>query len=623
MEDYETIFYFMRADAGLDKSVFEKHVNTKGKTSYICKCDLSDICQYQNGNLVVDWELALNTFWMPNRGKEDYIMGKCQEVRKQEDIIGFNFFYFDFDLKKDDNTHYTGDELIKEKEQLLDKIKQLPLEPNYIVESRNGYHVYYTILPKTSRRLNAPIWKFIERSMYNYIYENISNCVDANATNVNRLLRLPISLHQKPGDEDEFLVKPISMYKYEEACKLVHKREYVKRMFSRSIKEFIDAFHIVLPNKNASNKDVPHSSTNAPYRVSNENASNLSSQQIKSDTEARRTYKSVCKNNLPSLFNLDEFKKDVKTSSYNNNTLVASIHKQFNTELERLSALVENKIFNTRQEATGFIKKIDLRSILNIGTELNAKVHSLFYTDNDPSDWFFKNTNNEIVYFCSRDRFTYNNIFQITARVQYTDSFPNLSKEEWKEVYDFVYSMFGISIHTSWKVAFATTRNKNIEAFDNLIKHSKQTKWMKAYKEVYQVLMDLWKEHVEEHRMDWQKCKRDLAQKWLSSEIEKRTGKKKSKEDIRRCLLVFRYVGILKQVESGYSPDKMLLGTSKGMVESVNRYQFLPIYSSSIFNEIISKCEFIRLHLDKPSKEISEKKLEEMFIDYYIDKLNK
>ena len=113
-----------------------------------------------------------NLFFQVNSGKinfEIFPFVHYVEGRKKVDIISYNAFMLDFDLKVGDNRHYHGEELVTEKEKLYKKIyKKLPLEPDYIIESRNGFHVYF-LIPTDERNMCSEYWHKVECEIFNYV----------------------------------------------------------------------------------------------------------------------------------------------------------------------------------------------------------------------------------------------------------------------------------------------------------------------------------------------------------------------------------------------------------------------------------------------------------------------
>lgn len=118
--------------------------------------------------------------------------------RKEENIDRFNCFYFDIDTK--DNPDIS-------KTLLQVKLLSYSYFFDFIVESRNGYHLYIT-LPEgkyASKEEYLAEWKQKAEEL-----ENIIDIVfDKNIYDIARISRIPWSLHKKEVDSDYFLLKLI------------------------------------------------------------------------------------------------------------------------------------------------------------------------------------------------------------------------------------------------------------------------------------------------------------------------------------------------------------------------------------------------------------------------------
>ena len=118
--------------------------------------------------------------------------------RKENNVEKFNCFYFDIDQK--DNPDIS---------KILLQVKILSYSAffDFIVESRNGYHLYI-LLPEgkySSKEEYLRDWKQKSEEL-----ESIMDIqFDKNIFDVTRISRIPWSLHQKAGDIDYFSLKLI------------------------------------------------------------------------------------------------------------------------------------------------------------------------------------------------------------------------------------------------------------------------------------------------------------------------------------------------------------------------------------------------------------------------------
>lgn len=100
---------------------------------------------------------------------------------KDEDVTKFAFFFMDFD---------GGD-----KRGLAEKIGVLPFKPSILIETKNGFHVYYRLKPHNRSEAD---WRAVEREMI------AKEGADPNASNPARVLRMPFAWHCK---EEPYLVE--------------------------------------------------------------------------------------------------------------------------------------------------------------------------------------------------------------------------------------------------------------------------------------------------------------------------------------------------------------------------------------------------------------------------------
>jgi len=85
------------------------------------------------------------------------------------------------------------------KEEQMVKIKNAPLEPTFVVESKNGYHCYYRC------DIAPDYWDAVISGVVQYFDG------DEALLSKNEVLRVPGFYHKKDGDEGKFLVKMVSV----------------------------------------------------------------------------------------------------------------------------------------------------------------------------------------------------------------------------------------------------------------------------------------------------------------------------------------------------------------------------------------------------------------------------
>jgi len=100
------------------------------------------------------------------------------------DIKGFTAWFVDIDAGKgEDGKYFSLDEVSTRKVKMMHVINALPT-PTAIVDTRNGYHVYYACYGD----ITTQAWNTLEDKLF-----NIAQIADPAATDVSRLLRLPNS----------------------------------------------------------------------------------------------------------------------------------------------------------------------------------------------------------------------------------------------------------------------------------------------------------------------------------------------------------------------------------------------------------------------------------------------
>ena len=135
------------------------------------------------------------------------VMANKYILRQADKVQRFNSFYVDIDFKTDTGEHLQDKELQKNKQDIYTKLLALNCPPSAIIESRNGFHVYW-IITKDARRDCIPMrWRRLENCIYTYIYNHVSTGADSKATDATRILRLPNSLHVKQDSKEPFLVQ--------------------------------------------------------------------------------------------------------------------------------------------------------------------------------------------------------------------------------------------------------------------------------------------------------------------------------------------------------------------------------------------------------------------------------
>ena len=557
--------------------IFQKYViDDEEKVGLIQKGTLADVFKRTKKELFENLFIQINggkKYWKERKRK--YVKKGAKntwqekiEGRKKADIIQYNAFMLDFDLKAENGEHYKGQELSDKKENLLDKIKsKLPLEPDYIIESRNGFHVYYLINP-SERKMSSEKWHSIEIGIFNYVKANISDNVDHAVKKSNQIMRLPYSFHKKADDTDDgYPVKIIYERKREDKELYFENDLYKSAMFAYPTTKIIKYFKVDTETlRDSSEKEKGHTSnTVCQSKVSKSHEKLKLSDMIK---DKYAVTKAITEGNL----------------SY----------------FEYLQAETPKSPM-TREEAREYIQNIDLRKILGFDNQsLYKAFSSLFYEDKHPSDAFIKNNNGAAIYYCRRENQWYYDIFDI---VHHLLKFKKglTEKETWSKSFEFVYKMFGIHFVQRKEentAEFKQARVSNIKIFDKVVMSSKKTKYLGGFvKRLYEKLMELWKEHSEKYNLPWRKLRMTLSTDYLAE----RLNKKKRDSTISKGLLILETIGLIKKHDGKYRKNNYL--------NAANEYQF-SILTKDDLTTVIKKVEKIRELYKKPMNEVTRKGLE-------------
>lgn len=111
--------------------------------------------------------------------------------RKQYAINQVRACFVDIDAGRDSSGNYLpSKEVMKFKQAALDKINNFPVKPSWVVDTRNGYQIYW-ILDKDSRYINKLNWNGIQKKLVNYFGG------DARAIKINQIYRVPYTWWRK------------------------------------------------------------------------------------------------------------------------------------------------------------------------------------------------------------------------------------------------------------------------------------------------------------------------------------------------------------------------------------------------------------------------------------------
>ena len=218
---------------------------------YLKGCFIDDKKTYKKSEVNKLIEDALvgkfeyNRFFIPNQGiydkrgkkrdengliKYDYFT----EKRSEDKVKDLKCFYIDIDIKDEHGKSYVNDiDVENKKRQLLSELKKLwkkneypntnldqIIVPSIVVESRNGFHLYYVIdlnwyktIESTTYDAEYPSlkeWKELEKIIL-LTYKKFIPIVDNAVVTPGQLLRFPYTIHQKDVKQNPFLVRILFM----------------------------------------------------------------------------------------------------------------------------------------------------------------------------------------------------------------------------------------------------------------------------------------------------------------------------------------------------------------------------------------------------------------------------
>jgi hypothetical protein len=112
--------------------------------------------------------------------------------RKQYAINEVRACFVDIDAGRDSNGNYlSSKEVMAKKRGFIDKINNFPVKPSWVVDTRNGYQVYWILDAVSRQSLNKTRWNGIQKKLVNYFGG------DARAIKINQIYRVPYTWWRK------------------------------------------------------------------------------------------------------------------------------------------------------------------------------------------------------------------------------------------------------------------------------------------------------------------------------------------------------------------------------------------------------------------------------------------
>ncbi len=114
---------------------------------------------------------------------------------KKEDVKQLSTNFVDLDCGRDKNGKYKQLKIVNSfKAKALKRIKEFSVKPTAIVETRNGFHVYYSYAPVSANAKNRADWEKKQNALFNFFKDY--GC-DAKVLKPNQLMRVPHTVWHK------------------------------------------------------------------------------------------------------------------------------------------------------------------------------------------------------------------------------------------------------------------------------------------------------------------------------------------------------------------------------------------------------------------------------------------
>jgi hypothetical protein len=165
----------------------------------------SPVVCYANGNKPASSMIRTSidcALYQNKKYQNDVYFYVNQGGTKQGQINKLTACFVDIDAGRDANKKYFKPSIVSlKKKKMLTAIKSCPCKPNFIVETRNGYQVYWLL----SDTFNLPLWTKVQNKINNY-FSDVGS--DSRVTKVNQIMRLPYTVwHKQYEGKDPFKVR--------------------------------------------------------------------------------------------------------------------------------------------------------------------------------------------------------------------------------------------------------------------------------------------------------------------------------------------------------------------------------------------------------------------------------
>lgn len=156
--------------------------NMVGDNVLVCNKSLSSA----NGGMQ---EITLSSAKIQNMQLKDVYFVVNPGGTKANEITHLQTIYVDVDAGRDANNKFFNKKIVDRfKGRVLKRITELTIQPSYVVETRNGYQIYFKIIKIPNNQKNLETYKIIQNKLYNFFADFGA---DNKVQKINQLLRLP------------------------------------------------------------------------------------------------------------------------------------------------------------------------------------------------------------------------------------------------------------------------------------------------------------------------------------------------------------------------------------------------------------------------------------------------
>ncbi len=141
-------------------------------------------------------------------GADVYFIVNPSTGMKDKDVTYLSTNFVDLDAGKNGSQYKTTKEVNAFKKRAISAVIKFPVQPTKIVETRNGYHVYWQYQPALAHYHPREIWRQNQNMIINYFSQFGANTI---VSKPNQLMRVPGTYWFKSwaGKHEKFLTREV------------------------------------------------------------------------------------------------------------------------------------------------------------------------------------------------------------------------------------------------------------------------------------------------------------------------------------------------------------------------------------------------------------------------------